>query len=544
MGQGHSEAEGASSPRGPARIGDYDVVRTLGEGGMGVVYEAEERLTGRRVALKVLNAAFADREEGRRRFITEMKILAAIEHPNIVRCLSAFETEGQLVMTLELLSGRTLREELEARGRLPLARSLHVAAAITSALVAAHERSSPVIHRDLKPENVMLLRDDTVKVMDFGIAKVQGDDQRRTQATQLVGTVRYMSPEQIDGRPVTAASDLYALGIVVYEMLAGRPPFDGSSLRELLRKQCEAPPPPLPDEVLDEVPAAVSGLLSRLLAKDSSARPSSAREVLAVLAPLLDATGPGRTEPGPTGAAPAAPTPTSGAAQGGKSGLDTIALVDRFEGKKSPTRRWAFAGAGALALAAAVIGAGVYSRGASTPASKSAKASAAAPSSTSAQGAPSSSAQIEGGDKFVGWKVPPTWREERSGSLTDVALFVVPRAAGDAEDATVTVRAPAKDPAATLANMERSFDLCAGCKTSTAMTVDTATVTVLDLKGASWFPHVSGQTGKSPKPKFEMVVAVVPVDKTHYIFRMLGPEATVSAARPDYDAFLASVRRK
>ncbi|MEO5727064.1 MAG: serine/threonine-protein kinase, partial [Byssovorax sp.] len=153
-------------------LGDYLVRRLIGEGGMGKVYEAEERLSKRRVALKVLHPELARSEQGRRLFQNEMQILAHLEHPNIVRSLASIEVAGELVMVLELLDGKTLRQVLHAETRLPWGEAVRIVAAISGALAAAHGQEPPIIHRDLKPENIMVLSDGAVKVMDFGIAKV------------------------------------------------------------------------------------------------------------------------------------------------------------------------------------------------------------------------------------------------------------------------------------------------------------------------------------------------------------------------------------
>jgi serine/threonine protein kinase len=271
------------------RIGEYLVRRLVGEGGMGKVYEAVERLTERPVALKVLRPELSQSEAGRRMFLNEMRILATLEHPSVVRSLASFEAEGQLVMVLELLQGRTLRQELSTRGPLPWTEAVEIVAQIAEALAAAHARE--VVHRDLKPENVMLVGEGTVrlKVMDFGIAKVL--EAARATSTQSLGTLQYMSPEQIDARAVDARSDLYALGLVFYEALAGAPPFRSASPRELLNLQCTAEPPPLGEATRRGLPRGVETLIRSLLEKDPTGRPASAVDVLDRLAPLRPADG-------------------------------------------------------------------------------------------------------------------------------------------------------------------------------------------------------------------------------------------------------------
>ncbi|HEY6464069.1 MAG TPA: serine/threonine-protein kinase [Polyangiaceae bacterium] len=283
------------------RIGEYEVRRMVGEGGMGKVYEAEERLSKRRVALKVLRPELTRSEEGRRLFLNEMQILAQLEHPNVVRSLATCEVDGQLVMALEYLEGRTLREALVDEGRLPWPVAVRIAVAVGEGLAAAHGYATPIVHRDLKPENVMLLggppaasRDrgphlefDGVKVMDFGVAKMLAAAQATN--TQSVGTLQYMSPEQIDARTIDARSDLYALGLLLYECLAGAPPFRSASARELLNLQCTAAAPELPDEVRATLPAGVEHVLFQMLEKSPDDRPADANEVLARLAPFVSA---------------------------------------------------------------------------------------------------------------------------------------------------------------------------------------------------------------------------------------------------------------
>ena len=267
------------------RVGEYLIRRLVGEGGMGKVYEAEERLSKRRVALKVLKEELAKSEHSRGLFLNEMQILAHLEHPNIVRSLASVEADGKLCMVLEFLEGRTLREVLNERERLDWDEAAGIINAVARALVAAHGQEPPVIHRDLKPENIMILDDGGVKVMDFGIAKlVQELNQTNTQS---VGTLQYMSPEQIDAQTIDHRTDLYCLGLVFYELLAGRPPFHSSSPRTLLNLQCTEPPPPLSDEVRAGLPKGIEKVLFQLLEKGPEDRPASAGDVVDMLEMFL-----------------------------------------------------------------------------------------------------------------------------------------------------------------------------------------------------------------------------------------------------------------
>jgi serine/threonine protein kinase len=266
------------------QFGDYLVRRLVGEGGMGKVYEGEEKLSKRRVAIKVLHPELAKSDSGRKLFVNEMQILAHLEHPNIVRSLSSIEANGQLAMILEFLEGRTLRNVLLEDGRQPWAEAVRIVSAVAAALSAAHGQEPPIIHRDLKPENIMILKDGNVKVMDFGIAKMlQAMNQTNTQT---VGTLQYMSPEQIDARTIDHRADLYSLGLIFYELLSGKPPFYSASPRQLLNMQCTEEAPPLEPEVRSGLPKGVEQLVFQLLEKAPEDRPFQATDVVERLEPF------------------------------------------------------------------------------------------------------------------------------------------------------------------------------------------------------------------------------------------------------------------
>ncbi|MEZ4226858.1 MAG: serine/threonine-protein kinase [Polyangiaceae bacterium] len=356
------------------RIGEYLVRGLVGEGGMGKVYEAEERLSKRRVALKVLRPELSRSEDGRRLFLNEMTILAHLDHPNIVRCLACTESDDQLVMALEYLEGRTLRTVLADGGPLSWEDAVGIAVQITSALAAAHRQEPPIVHRDLKPENVMVLDDGTVKVMDFGIAKVL--EALSGNTTHSVGTLQYMSPEQIDATGVDARSDLYCLGLVMYEMLAGKPPFESASPRELLNMQCTQAPPQLPEDVRGSLPRAVERLVFELLEKSAEDRPASARDVLHELepfAPSLTRAPRSRATPSPREASTTTPSDTQPSAPhpsaDEKSGppkkakrperavprADTLALVEKRTADKEVSPRTGVMVILALTVLAALV---------------------------------------------------------------------------------------------------------------------------------------------------------------------------------------------
>ena len=323
------------------QIGDYLVRRLIGEGGMGKVYEAEERLSKRRVALKILHQELARSEQGRRLFLNEMQILAHLEHPNIVRSLASLEVAGELVMVLEYLEGRTLRALLNAEGRLPWGEAIRVVGQVAAGLAAAHGQEPPIIHRDLKPENIMVLEGSAasaVKVMDFGIAKViEALDQTNTQS---VGTLQYMSPEQIDAHTIDHRSDLYCLGLVFYELLAGRPPFQSASPRQLLNLQCTAEPPPLPDEVRAGLPRGVEQLVFQLLEKAPEDRPYLAQDVVDRLDPFQIAAPPAGSSSGSgsgkTGGRASAPSRPSGVTPRSSTPATPAAASDPLPSPRTP----------------------------------------------------------------------------------------------------------------------------------------------------------------------------------------------------------------
>jgi serine/threonine protein kinase len=261
--------------------GRYRVIELIGTGGMSAVYRAEHVQLGRAVALKVLNAEMATHPEAMLRFEREAIVCAKIQHQHVV-CASDTGrlADGSLYLVLELVEGQSLRELINAEVRLPVARALGICAQIADALDAAHRMG--VVHRDLKPSNVMLPagngQSDFVKVLDFGMAREQGNTvagEGLTQTGRIFGTPEYMAPEQARGDKVDERADLYALGAIAYEMLAGRPLFQAPELLALLIKHIQEAPLPLPPEI----PEPVSRLVMALLEKDPERRPKTARQV-------------------------------------------------------------------------------------------------------------------------------------------------------------------------------------------------------------------------------------------------------------------------
>ncbi len=268
-------------------LAHYTVTEKIGAGGMGEVYRARDERLGRDVALKVLPDALA-RDAGRlARFEREARTVAGLTHPNIVVLHSIEEAEGVRFLTMELVTGRGL-DTVIAPGGLPVARLLELSIPLADALSAAHERG--VVHRDLKPANIMVAHDGRVKVLDFGLAKLAQEDPEQeatrmvtmqspiSEAGQLFGTVPYMAPEQIRGEPVDARSDLFALGIILYEMATGRRPFSGESSADVTSAILRDTPVPLRD-LRAELPRDLGRIVSRCLEKDRERRFQTAKDV-------------------------------------------------------------------------------------------------------------------------------------------------------------------------------------------------------------------------------------------------------------------------
>ncbi len=259
--------------------GRYKVVRKLGTGGMANVYLAEDQELGRRVALKMLDDRHAQDEQFVERFRREAKNAAGLSHPNIVSIYDRGEAEGTYYIAMEYLEGRTLKELLVARGPTPIAVAIDYARQILAALGFAHRNH--VVHRDIKPHNVAVAPDGRLKVMDFGIARAGAS--QMTETGSIIGTAQYLSPEQAKGAPVTPASDIYSVGIVLYEMLTGSVPFTGDTPLEIAMKHLSAIPE-APSAKRPEVPHELDSIVLRALAKLPEDRYQSAEEMDADLA--------------------------------------------------------------------------------------------------------------------------------------------------------------------------------------------------------------------------------------------------------------------
>lgn len=260
-------------------VGRYRLLQEIGGGGMGTVYEAEDAQLGRLVAVKLLPPEYSRDRRAKERFLREARAAAAVDHPNLCTVHDVGESEGRLYIVLSFYEGETLRDRLR-RGPLPLAEAREVAIQVARGLARAHEAG--IVHRDIKPANVMLPRRGGAKILDFGIARLEGDGASLTRTGASWGTPAYMSPEQARGEPVDARTDVWSLGVMLYEMLAGRRPFGGESLEAVVSSILTQKPEPL-ERIRPEVPSALARVVDRALAKDPAERYASAAEILADL---------------------------------------------------------------------------------------------------------------------------------------------------------------------------------------------------------------------------------------------------------------------
>ena len=294
-----------SAPTGPARdamigtsLKHYRIVERIGEGGMGVVYGAHDAHLDRTVAIKVLRPEAMEDAERKWRFVREAKAASALNHPNIVTIHDIDNDAGVDFMVMEHVDGSSL-DRLIPRTGMPVEQAVEYGEQIASALGAAH--GAGIIHRDIKPANVMVGAGGRVKVLDFGLAKLVEREapmgsttdstataatvEARTRQGAILGTIAYMSPEQAQGKPLDARSDVFSLGSVLYEMLAGRRPFQGDSHLLTLTAILRDPPPPL-SSVRSDVPPELQRLIARSLEKRPDDRYPSASEIAAEMARL------------------------------------------------------------------------------------------------------------------------------------------------------------------------------------------------------------------------------------------------------------------
>src|SRR6266498_1931861 len=273
-------------------IGHYKISKRIGTGGMGDVYLASDITAGRKAALKLLPERFTGDAERLKRFQQEAHAVVGLNHPNILTIYEIGEDHSTHYIASELIEGETLRQRL-MRGRIEVGEGVDIAIQVASALAAAHETG--IVHRDIKPENIMLRPDGYVKVLDFGIAKLaecafadataDGAGSATLAETNLgavLGTVRYMSPEQAYGAPVDKGTDIWSLGVVLYEMQTGQAPFTGETPGEAMSSILEKEPPPLTSYVA-QIPVELQQIISKTLRKDRKERYQSAHELLEAL---------------------------------------------------------------------------------------------------------------------------------------------------------------------------------------------------------------------------------------------------------------------
>jgi serine/threonine protein kinase len=286
------------------RVGDYEVLAKLGAGGMGRVYKVRNVISNRIEAMKILLPDFASDPDLAARFMAEIRTLAGLEHPGIAQLRTAFQIQNQFVMVMEYVEGTTL-EKLASQIRIPIDHVLDYAGQVLAALSYAH--GCGVTHRDIKPANIMITTHGLVKLMDFGIAK-STDDMSLTRPGTTMGSVYYMSPEQVRGGTVDARSDIYSFGVTLYEVLTGRKPFQADSSYSVLNAQLNEPPIPL-IEVNPSIPPALNEVVLRAMAKRPEDRFQSADEFRTALRALHEAAAVPEAPPVAAAVVESAPTP-------------------------------------------------------------------------------------------------------------------------------------------------------------------------------------------------------------------------------------------
>ena len=265
------------------QLGDYEIIRVIASGGMGTVYLAKNIKSGREVALKVLSSQMSEDPEFVARFQREAQATAALRHPHVVQVYDTGVVDGNRYIAMEYLSGGTLQKEVQQliikNEYMPIARAIQITRQIAGALDYAHKRG--LIHRDIKPSNIMIAHDGRYVLTDFGIVMTQGGT-KLTKAIETIGTPEYMAPEQIQGKTPDKRSDLYSLGIVLYEMLTGTAPFKAENTLAVLYKHVNEPPPTI-SRVRPELSSAIQSLVNKALAKDPDKRFQTAGEFIQAL---------------------------------------------------------------------------------------------------------------------------------------------------------------------------------------------------------------------------------------------------------------------
>ncbi|MGA2986066.1 MAG: protein kinase [Terriglobia bacterium] len=401
-------------------VGDYQIIGLLGAGGMGKVYKAKNTISDRIDALKVLLPNLADDQELADRFTREIKVLASLNHPNIAGLRTAFRVDNQLLMVMEFVEGTTLDEKIKA-GPISVEDAIGYITQVLAALGYAHKHG--VIHRDIKPANMMLTTDNVIKLMDFGIAKTK-NDRKLTQTGATLGSLFYMSAEQVQGNELDGRSDLYSVGVSLYEMVTGTRPFKGNSDFDIMIAQIQQTPMP-PIEMMPDLPKALNDIIVISLEKDPAKRFQTAEAFSAALGSITHALNATPVQAS-TGLMPtvAAPAPMQPVAVGGTVSAPRISTTyqptgmapqpeapvvtppDPSHGIPSPSRSKGYRGLymtlGALiALAVIVLAATQLPRIMKTQASSDQTAQVSTPATTKS-GAPNDSTANTGSPQGAG----------------------------------------------------------------------------------------------------------------------------------------------
>jgi serine/threonine-protein kinase len=269
------------APKEPAKIGKYDVIDVIGRGGMGIVYEATDPFLNRRVAIKMMTGGFSDNPDLLKRFFREAQSTGSLQHPNIVTVFELGDHGGNPYLVMEFLEGESLDAIISSRRQLSSLEKIQLIIGVCHGLSHAHHRG--IVHRDIKPGNIMVSKEGSVKIVDFGIAHIGAKSQTRTG--QIMGSVNYMAPEQVNGSPVDARTDIFSTGVVLYELFTYSHPFDGENMAATLMKIIHAVPPPLKNFVSD-YPPELETIIFKALAKNREERYHSADDLALDLSQL------------------------------------------------------------------------------------------------------------------------------------------------------------------------------------------------------------------------------------------------------------------
>ena len=268
-----------------SKINDrYQIIKTLGEGGMANVYLAHDEILDRNVAVKVLRGDLANDEKFVRRFQREALSASSLSHPNIVEMYDVGEDDGGYYIVMEYVDGKTLKQVLKQRGKLSVTEVVDIMLQVTDGMAHAHD--SYIIHRDIKPQNIMILPNGVIKITDFGVATALNSTQL-TQTNSVMGTVHYLPPEQANGKGSTIRSDIYSMGIMMYELLTGKVPYKGESAVEIALKHLKEPIPSIRKEI-PSIPQSIENIILKACAKNPKNRYSDARSMHEDLLTALD----------------------------------------------------------------------------------------------------------------------------------------------------------------------------------------------------------------------------------------------------------------